>query len=171
MRRFLWWVISLVVLCTLSTSCKDKEESESVSNQVAKIRKNKEAGEAYMRDKRLQSDVMEDPSGLLYSIVSKGEGVRPYVDDTVNITYTGKTIQDSVYVSKTETIAMSDLEDGLQIGLRHMQEGANYKLFIPYYLMYGSVSTQFSYGGKNVTVMSYSAVVYDMTLNKVIKVE
>lgn len=155
----------------LISSCKDKEEEDSVPSQVARIRQNKEASESFMKDKRSQEDVMEDPSGLLYSVVSKGKGEKPGLKDTVNITYTGKTYNDSVYVSKTESIALVDLSEGLQIGLRHMTEGSNYMLYIPYYLMYGSVSSQFSYGGRTVTVLSYSAVVYDMTLNEIIKVE
>lgn len=171
MRRILWWIFPLVVLSTLVSSCKDKEEEDSVPNQVARIRQNKDASERFMKEKSSEEDVLADPSGLLYSVVSKGAGEKPGLSDTVNITYTGKTYNDSVYVSKTETVALVDLAEGLQIGIRHMTEGSNYMLYIPYYLMYGSISTQFSYGGRSVTVLSYSAVVYDMTLNEVIKVE
>lgn len=171
MRRILWWVFSLVVLGAALSSCKDKNEDDSVSNQVARIRQNKERSETYMKEKRSQDDVLEDPTGLLYSVVSKGTGERPGLKDSVNITYTGRTINDSIFVSKTEDVSLSDLPEGLQIGLRHMPEGSNYMLYVPYYLMYGSVSKQFSYGGKTVTVLSYSAVVYDMTLNEVVKVE
>lgn len=169
MRRILWWVISLVALSVLSTSCKDDEDLSN--NQISVIRKNKEDGESYMKTKRAQQDVKEDPSGLLYSVVTEGVGEKPSLKDTVTITYTGKTIRDSVFISKTETMAVADLDEGLQIGVRHMKEGANYHLFVPYYLMYGATSNKFTYKGKTVTVLGYSALVYDMTLDAVIKVE
>ncbi len=169
MRRILWWVISLVALSVLSTSCKDDEDLST--NQIEKVRKNKEDGEAYLKEKRSQEDVKEDPTGLLYTVVTEGAGERPSLKDTVTLTYTGKTIRDSVFVSKTETLAVVDLDEGLRIGVRHMKEGSNYQLFIPYYLMYGATSNAFIYGGKTVTVLGYSALVYDMTLDTVIKVE
>lgn len=169
MRRILWWVISLVALSVLSTSCKDDEDLST--NQIEKVRRNKEDGETYLKEKRAQQDVKEDPSGLLYTVVTEGTGERPSLKDTVTITYTGKTIRDSVFISKTETMAVVDLHEGFQIGVRHMKKGSNYQLFIPYYLMYGATSNAFSYGGKNVTILGYSTLVYDMTLDAVIKVE
>ena len=169
MKKILWWVFAFAMLGAIVSSCKDDEDE--VSDQVSKVRKNKEDGEAYLKEKGSKTDVLVDPSGLLYSIVTKGDGERPGVNDTVIITYTGKTIRDSVFVSMTETIAVADLTEGLQIGVRHMPEGSNYKLYIPYYLMYGSSSTTFKYEGKNITVMPYSALIYDMKLDAVIKTE
>jgi FKBP-type peptidyl-prolyl cis-trans isomerase len=167
MKKILWWFFPLFVVNAVVTSCGDDDDLKV--DQIAQTRKYKEENETYLKEKRAQSDVKEDPSGLLYTVISQGVGERPLEDDTVIVTYTGKTIRDSVFVSKTETVALSDLGEGLRIGLRHMPAGSNYHFFIPYYLMYGATSTQFVYGGKRVSVLSYSTLVYNMTLNAVIK--
>ncbi len=169
MRRFLWWVIPFVTFSVFYSSCKDDEDLSN--NQITVIRKNKEDGETYLKEKRAQQGVKEDPSGLLYSVVTEGTGDKPSLKDSVTISYVGKTIKDTVFVSKTETMAVVDLDEGLQIGVRHMREGANYHLFIPYYLMYGATNLKFTYGGKTVSVPGYSTLVYDMKLDAIIKVE
>ena len=63
---------------------------------------------------------------------------------------------------------MENLEEGLHIGLRHMNQGAKNKLYIPYYLMYGATSNSFIFDDKEIKVKEYSALVYEMQLDSVI---
>lgn len=169
MNRILLWVCSLLMVGSVFTSCKDDDEIGQ--DQIAQVRENKQKNETFMLNKRSEDGVLSDPSGLLYSVVTNGFGEKPSAVDTVVITYTGKTIDDKTFVSSSDTVAIEELMEGFQIGLRHMPEGSNYKLYIPYYLMFGSSGTERTYGGKTITILPYSALVYDMTLNAVIKVE
>ncbi len=169
MNRILFWACSLFVVGALFTSCKDDDVVGK--DQIAEVRENKQKNETFMMNKRLESDVMSDPSGLLYSVTLSGTGEKPSAIDTVVVSYQGMTIDEKTFVSTSDTIALVDLEDGLQVGLRHMPVGSTYRLYVPYYLMYGSSGTEYVYGGKTISILPYSALVYDMTLNAVIKVD
>lgn len=165
MKKILFLFFAMMVAFNV-TSCKEEEETKSDTIQA---RENKEAGEKYMKSKASESGVYADPSGLLYSIKTAGEGEKPAISDTVAITYVGKTIKGSTFISTSDTVAVVDLSDGFHVGVRHMRVGAEYTLYIPYYLMFGAAKVERTYNKKHVVILPYSALVYEMKLDAIIK--
>ena len=168
MKRFLLALLSLMMIGFVS-SCKD--DDDNTETDAAKYRENKKQGEEFILKKRAEANVVEDPSGLLFLVNEAGNGEKPSAVDTVCITYTGKTIKGTTFVSTTTTIALVDLMEGLRIGVRHMAVGANYTLYAPYYLMFGATPTERTCDGKKIEIVPYSALVYDVQLLSIIKPE
>lgn len=166
MKKFLLLTISLVMAWGFF-SCKEEEETPT---DTALARENKLAGEKFMKEKSKESGVLADPSGLLYVVKTHGEGEKPVLSDTVAISYTGKTISGKTFVSTSDTVALVDLMDGFHIGVRHMRVGAEYTLYIPYYLMFGASQVERKYGEDKIKILPYSALVYEMKLDSLIKV-
>ena len=163
--KYLMLSVAFLVAALFLGSCDDEEAGVDL---IADMQKNKEAGEKFLIEKKEQSGVVADPSGLLFEVLEPSSGVKPGATDTVCIHYDGFLTDGKQFISKTDTIAMENLQDGLFIGLRHMNQGAKNKLYIPYYLMYGSSSEEFVFDEKEIKVMEYSALVYEMRLDSVI---
>ncbi len=166
-------VVKFLFLITLPlsvfvVSCNDSDSSEDT---IEEIRANKEKGEAYLKEIESMSGVKKDPSGLLYQVVTATNGTKPGAKDTVCIHYNGFQVDGSQFIAKNDTIAMEDLEKGLHIGLRHMNEGATYNLYVPYYLMYGTSKASTVYDGNTITITEYSALMYEMRLDSIIFVK
>ena len=86
--------------------------------------------------------VIELPSGLQYQVIKEGKGARPGLRDTVTMDYHGTLVDGTVYHSsygpcKPATIQVNRLIKGWSEALTLMQEGAEWKLFIPPELAYG----------------------------------
>ena len=82
------------------------------------------------------------PSGLQYQIIKEGTGAKPGLRDTVTMEYHGTLVDGTVYHSSYErgkpvTIQVNRLIKGWSEALTLMQEGAEWKLFIPPELAYG----------------------------------
>ena len=118
-----------------------------------------------------ENGVREDPSGLLYEIIDDADGDKPGAADSVCIHYDAFRIDGRQFASVTDTLELGSLEEGLRIGLRHTPEGATYKYYIPYYLMYNASSKTFKYNNDTVNVSEYSALVYEMRLDSIIFVK
>jgi FKBP-type peptidyl-prolyl cis-trans isomerase len=165
LKKILWTV---GVLSLFFGSCKKEEEPVDT---ILEAQKNKEWGESFLQEKKSQAGVYEDPSGLLYEIFIQGTGAKPGAKDTVVITYNGYFIDNRQFVTMTEKKAMEDMTEGFHIGLRHMNEGSTYRLYIPYYLAYGTRSLKAVYDKKEYKIKEYSALIYDITLDSIIFVE
>jgi FKBP-type peptidyl-prolyl cis-trans isomerase FklB len=82
------------------------------------------------------------PSGLQYQVIKEGTGAKPGLRDTVTMDYHGTLVDGTVYHSSYErgkpvTIQVNRLIKGWSEALTLMQEGAEWKLFIPPELAYG----------------------------------
>ena len=82
------------------------------------------------------------PSGLKYQVIKEGTGAKPGLRDTVTMDYHGTLADGTVYHSSYErgkpaTIQVNRLIKGWSEALTLMQEGAEWKLFIPPELAYG----------------------------------
>jgi len=79
------------------------------------------------------------PDGLVFIVLSEGEGPMPTDSDRVEVMYTGRFF-DGVEFDHTEqpiTFAVADLTPGFAIGLTMMRPGGRYRLAIPASLGYG----------------------------------
>jgi len=165
MKKQLTWFIFVICLLLGAVSCgKDKEErDERLLNK-----ENKEAGERFLIDIDGQEGVRQTFSGLRYKVQEQGTGVRPFWEDSVYVTYTGKLIDGTVFTSAAdEGMLLRRQIAGFQDGLLLMSEGSTHTLFIPYYLAYNTSSKTVNYEGKAVLIRPYSVLIFEITLNRV----
>lgn len=96
-------------------------------------------------------------SGLKYKVVKEGAGAMPKAEDTVEVHYTGKLLDGTVFdssVERGETISfpLNGVIKGWTEGLQLMKEGAKYEFIIPPYLAYGERGTPGGPIGPNATL-------------------
>ena len=167
MKKQLAWFVFVICLLVGAVSCKkDKDEQdERLLN-----RKNKEAGEQFLIDNAGQNGVKLTSSGLQYKIEASGTGIRPFLEDSVNVTYTGKLIDGTVFASATnEGMLLARQIAGFREGLLLMPVGSTHTLFIPYYLAYNASSRTVNHDGKAVLIRPFSVLIFEVTLNRVMR--
>lgn len=131
---------------------------------------NLEEGKKFLEENKGKEGVQVTESGLQYKIIEEGSGLSPDANDTVKVHYVGKTIDGEVFDSSKERgepaeFPVNRVIEGWTEGLQMMKEGANYKLFIPTDLAYG---TQVRPGGE---IEPNEALIFDVELIEVTKVE
>jgi FKBP-type peptidyl-prolyl cis-trans isomerase FkpA len=77
-------------------------------------------------------------TGLYYHIVAQGSGPTPNVNSIVYVTYTGKTLDGTIFDQRTTPVAfvLRDLLEGWKIGLQLIQKGGQIRLIVPSSLAY-----------------------------------
>jgi len=103
-------------------------------------------------NRRAQSDFLEEnmkkpgvtatESGLQYEVITEGNGPKPSADDTVRIHYKGTFIDGTEFDSsysrgEPAELPLNGVIPGWTEGLRLMNKGGKYRLFIPAHLGYG----------------------------------
>ena len=112
-----------------------------------------------------EEEVIELPSGLQYQVIKEGTGAKPGLRDTVTMDYHGTLVDGTVYHSSYErgkpaTIQVNRLIKGWSEALTLMQEGSEWKLFIPPELAYGEK-------GSGQVIGPNEALILDVVLIKV----
>ncbi|TYL46856.1 FKBP-type peptidyl-prolyl cis-trans isomerase [Marinomonas sp. IMCC 4694] len=104
------------------------------------------AASAWLAEKEAEDGVMKTDSGLLYKVISQGDGAMPTETDTVEVDYEGSltdgTVFDSSY-KRGESISfpLNGVIPGWTEGLQLMAVGSKYELYIPADLAYGPGGT------------------------------
>lgn len=106
----------------------------------------KAKGKAFLEENKKQEGVIETPSGLQYKVITEGTGENPAPTDVVEVHYTGKLIDGTVFdssVERGETVKfpLNGVIPGWTEGLQLMKPGAKYMLYIPSDLAYGDRGT------------------------------
>lgn len=114
------------------------------STQDATFEKAK--GLAFLEENKKQEGVVELPSGLQYKVITEGTGDNPKPEDVVEVHYTGKLIDGTVFDSSVERgqpvkFPLNGVIPGWTEGLQLMKPGAKYMLYIPSSLAYGDRGT------------------------------
>lgn len=104
---------------------------------------NRERGVAFLEENLQNEDVTETESGLQYRVLEEGDGDSPTAEDRVQVHYEGRLLSDEVFDSSYErgqpaTFPLNRVIPGWTEGLQLMQEGAQYRFFIPADLAYGA---------------------------------
>ena len=128
---------------------------------------NAAAGEAFLADNGKRVEVRTTPSGLQYEVLTEGDGPRPEANDQVEVHYTGKLINGTVFDSSVDrgmpaTFGVTQVIPGWVEALQLMKAGSKWRLFIPSNLAYGPNGAPGSPIGPNATL------VFDVELLKVI---
>ena len=130
-------------------------------------KQNKEAGEAFLAENGKRAEVKTTPSGLQYEVLTEGDGPMPEATDQVEVHYTGKLIDGTVFDSSVDrgvpaTFGVTQVIPGWVEALQLMKAGSKWRLFIPSNLAYGPNGAPGSPIGPNATL------IFDVELLKVI---
>ena len=130
-------------------------------------KQNLELGEKYLAENGKRAEVKTLPSGLQYEVITEGAGPMPEATDQVEVHYTGKLIDGTVFDSSVDrgvpaTFGVTQVIPGWVEALQLMKAGSKWRLFIPSNLAYGPNGAPGSPIGPNATL------VFDVELLKVI---
>lgn len=104
----------------------------------------KESNETFLEELRKENDILSLPGGILYRIVTSGNSERsPLPNSIVIVHYQGRLINGRIFDDSRkcpypEAFRLTEVIEGWQIALRHMQVGDRWTLYIPASLGYGS---------------------------------
>jgi FKBP-type peptidyl-prolyl cis-trans isomerase FklB len=106
----------------------------------------KSAGEDFLKKNKTAEGVIETSSGLQYKVITEGSGENPSAEDVVEVHYTGKLLDGTVFDSSVERgqpvkFPLNGVIPGWTEGLQLMKPGAKYILYIPSALAYGDRGT------------------------------
>lgn len=140
----------------------EKKQREEAA-KMAEI--NKAAGEEFLAKNGKREEVFTTPSGLQYEILEKGDGPTPTAADSVEVHYTGKLIDGTVFDSSVErgvpaTFGVTQVIPGWVEALQLMPKGSKWRLFIPSALAYGPQ-------GAGPTIGPNSTLIFDVELLKI----
>ena len=103
---------------------------------------NLEKGQSFLNENSKLEGVKTLESGLQYLVISKGNGKKPDINDTVEVHYQGYLISGEIFDSSLESaepvsFAVNGVIKGWTEALQIMSVGDKWKLFIPSDLAYG----------------------------------
>ena len=127
---------------------------------------NKEAGEKFLAENAKKEGVVVLTSGLQYEVLTEGNGKKPSATDRVQCHYEGTLIDGTIFDSSIKrgepaVFGVNQVIRGWVEALQLMQEGAKWRLYIPYDMAYGE-------HGAGEMIPPYSALVFDVELIKVL---
>ena len=127
---------------------------------------NKASGEAFLAANAKKEGVTVLPSGLQYEVIAAGNGKKPSSTDRVQCHYEGTLIDGTVFDSSIKrgepaVFGVNQVIKGWVEAMQLMQEGAKWRLYIPYDMAYGE-------HGAGEMIPPYSALIFDVELIKVL---
>lgn len=98
-----------------------------------------ESQQDYIDDNKARDGVIETSTGLLFEVITEGEGEHPTNADKVKVIYTGRLSDGTVFDSTEKPIQfpVANLVPGFTEGLKLMKPGGEYRIIIPPALGYG----------------------------------
>jgi len=140
-------------------AAQESQRKEMMAKLEADKVKNLEDGKAFMAEKSKVKGIMSTESGMLYEVLTKGEGAKPdSANSTVVVHYTGTLIDGTKFDSSVDrgqpaTFALNQVIKGWTEGLQLMNAGSKYRFYIPADLAYGSDARPGSPIGPNSTLI------------------
>ncbi|MBO5780785.1 MAG: FKBP-type peptidyl-prolyl cis-trans isomerase [Muribaculaceae bacterium] len=127
---------------------------------------NEKAGKAFLEENGKRPEVKTTASGLQYEVLAEGNGAQPTAQDQVEVHYTGKLIDGTVFDSSVErgvpaTFGVTQVIAGWVEALQLMKAGSKWRLYIPSNLAYGP-------NGAGGVIGPNATLIFDVELLKVI---
>lgn len=125
-----------------------------------------ETGKAFLAENARNPGITTTASGLQYEILREGTGPSPKLKDTVVVNYRGKLLNgvefDSSYLAGREPaeFPLKRVIKGWKEGMQLMQEGAQFRFFIPSELAYGK-------RGSGIDIGPNETLIFEVELLKV----
>ena len=140
------------------------EKQKAEAAKMADV--NKAAGDEFLAKNSTREEVITLPSGLQYEVIEEGNGAQPTASDQVEVHYTGRLIDGTVFDSSVDrgvpaTFGVTQVIPGWVEALQLMKAGSKWRLYIPSSLAYGPQGAG-SVIGPNATL------IFDVELIKVI---
>lgn len=150
------------VIRVFFTDLEEKQKAEA--DKMADV--NKAAGDEFLAKNSTREEVITLPSGLQYEVIEEGNGAQPTASDQVEVHYTGRLIDGTVFDSSVDrgvpaTFGVTQVIPGWVEALQLMKAGSKWRLYIPSSLAYGPQGAG-SVIGPNATL------IFDVELIKVI---
>jgi FKBP-type peptidyl-prolyl cis-trans isomerase FklB len=144
------------------TEMEKKQQAES--QKMAEV--NQKAGEAFLAENAKRPEVKTTVTGLQYEILTDGNGAQPTANDQVEVHYTGKLIDGTVFDSSVErgvpaTFGVTQVIPGWVEALQLMKAGSKWRLYIPSNLAYGP-------NGAGGVIGPNATLIFDVELLKVV---
>ena len=144
-----------------------KLEAEMQAEAAKQGEVNRKNGEAFLTENAKREGIKVTESGLQYEVLESGKGDSPKASDNVEVHYTGKLIDGTVFDSSVErgvpaSFGVTQVIPGWVEALQLMHEGDKWRLYIPSDLAYGPNGAG-SVIGPNMTL------IFDVELLRVIK--
>ena len=141
----------------------EKKQQEAAA-KMAEV--NKAAGDAFLAENGKRAEVKTLPSGLQYEVLTDGDGAIPTAEDQVEVHYTGKLIDGTVFDSSVDrgvpaTFGVTQVIPGWVEALQLMKAGSKWRLYIPSQLAYGP-------NGAGNVIGPNQTLIFDVELLKVV---
>ncbi|ANS86637.1 FKBP-type peptidyl-prolyl cis-trans isomerase [Vibrio scophthalmi] len=135
------------------------EEQQKAAQEAAKVAL--KAGADFRAEFAKQEGVKTTDSGLMYQVITQGDGAKPKDTDTVEVHYKGTLIDGTQFDSsydrnETATFPLNRVISGWTEGLQLMPVGSKFKFVLPPELAYGSQDTP--------TIPANSTLVFEVEL-------
>ncbi len=120
----------------------DRMRVKMMEEQMAKARKNAEAGPKFLAENTKKPGVQTTASGLQYQVVTEGKGAKAKEGDVVKVQYKGTELDGKVFDSSYDRgepamIPLGQVVPGWREGILLMPVGSKYKFWLPANLGYG----------------------------------
>ncbi|MBQ0151432.1 MAG: FKBP-type peptidyl-prolyl cis-trans isomerase, partial [Chryseobacterium sp.] len=121
-----------------------KKSEQKHANAGVEATDNKKKGEEFLAKNKANPKVKTTASGLQYEVIQEGDGkTKPKASDIVQVTYTGKLLDGTVFDSTDKNggqpmdINLGSVIKGWTEGIQLMSKGSKYRFYIPSDLAYG----------------------------------
>ena len=144
-----------------------KLEAEMQAEAAKQGEVNRKNGEAFLSENAKREGIKVTESGLQYKVLESGKGDSPKASDNVEVHYTGKLIDGTVFDSSVErgvpaSFGVTQVIPGWVEALQLMHEGDKWRLYIPSDLAYGP-------NGAGGVIGPNMTLIFDVELLRVIK--
>lgn len=144
-----------------------KLEAEMQAEAAKQGEVNRKNGEAFLTENTKREGIKVTESGLQYEVLESGKGDSPKASDNVEVHYTGKLIDGTVFDSSVErgvpaSFGVTQVIPGWVEALQLMHEGDKWRLYIPSDLAYGP-------NGAGGVIGPNMTLIFDVELLRVIK--
>lgn len=144
-----------------------KLEAEMQAEAAKQGEVNRKNGEAFLSENAKREGIKVTKSGLQYEVLESGKGDSPKASDNVEVHYTGKLIDGTVFDSSVErgvpaSFGVTQVIPGWVEALQLMHEGDKWRLYIPSDLAYGP-------NGAGGVIGPNMTLIFDVELLRVIK--
>ena len=148
-----------------------QEDTSWLSNEEAvkliqayMMEKKEQEGLAFLEENKKKEGVNVLPSGIQYEVLKEGTGVKPTLQDSVQVHYSGFLTDGTMFDSSVRrgmpftTYVDGNIIEGWKLALQEMNEGAKYKFYIPYELGYGAM------GAPRGGIPGYAVLIFEIEL-------